>query len=374
MRLAQKIHAHPALADAAADGLGQLSGQQGLLEGQVRALLAAADLQLPLQRLRIHADPHGGNLQGNIQQRIIQQDIAVQIPVIIVRRAPVMRLTGTQRTADLHQENGAVFACGLIFPFLGGKIRKPVLQLLGGDEGDMIRQLRLDMRIMRADVPFGFPEGQINLFNDVAQERFISLIRRHDPLPVPLIHEDGVNIVGDFIAPDGVHIRIQPFSHVEAIGFQRLPLPFGQGVNDLHLAPGLQHIKGNGPLHAVQVVIQAGFRRDHDRRGNTGQIQRPGKLLLKKVLDQLDRDLRIPQIQNRIVILRHNQMHNEPRFQSFVIIMTYDITAGRFLKVLLLFLTRSGKHEKLAGAKGEGIRPSPQGVFGAEGKWRSKPI
>ena len=118
MGFAEEVDAHAALADAAADGLRQFAVQQRLLEGQLRALLAAADFQLAAQGVRIHADAHGGDLQGDVQQRIVEQDVAVQVPVIIVRGTAVMRFPAAQGAAHLHQEYGAVFPGCLIFPFL----------------------------------------------------------------------------------------------------------------------------------------------------------------------------------------------------------------------------------------------------------------
>ena len=46
---AQKEHAEPALADTAADGVGELPGQQGLVEGEAPPLIMAADGQLTVQ-------------------------------------------------------------------------------------------------------------------------------------------------------------------------------------------------------------------------------------------------------------------------------------------------------------------------------------
>ena len=65
--LAQQQHAQAALADAAADGQGQLAVQQHLVEGQLPAVVAAGFGELRIQGLRVHPDAHGGDLQGALQ-------------------------------------------------------------------------------------------------------------------------------------------------------------------------------------------------------------------------------------------------------------------------------------------------------------------
>ena len=173
MGFPEEVNAHAALADTAADGLGQFAGKKGFLEGQLSPLLAAADLQLFPEGVRIHADTHGGDLQGDIEQGIVKQDVAVQAPVVIVRGAAVMGLAAAQRAADLHEEYGAVFLCGDVFAFFGGLVRILILQLLGGNEGDGVRQFGLDMGIVCADKTFSLAEGQVDPVDDVPQELLI---------------------------------------------------------------------------------------------------------------------------------------------------------------------------------------------------------
>ena len=318
MGFPEEVNAHTALADTAADGLGQFARQQRLLERQFRPFLTAADLQLFPERIGIHADTHGGNLQGNVQQGIVKQDVSVQAPVIIVRGAAVMGLAAAEGAAYLHEEYGAVFLCGDVFAFFRGFVRIFILQLLGGNEGDGVRQFGLDMGIVGADKAFSLAEGQVDAVDDVPQELLIPLGRRHDALPVPLVHKDGMDIIGFLIPADGVHIRVKAFSHGETVGLQGLPLPLGQGVDNFHGRAGFQHIEGDGAFHTVQVIIQTAFRRDHDGRGNTGKIQGLGQFLFEKVLDELNGDLCIAQIQNRVIVLGDNEVHGEPLLPKYL--------------------------------------------------------
>ena len=43
-------------------------------------------LQLAQQRLLVHPDAHAGQLQGDVQDRVVDDDVRVQGPVVIVRR------------------------------------------------------------------------------------------------------------------------------------------------------------------------------------------------------------------------------------------------------------------------------------------------
>ena len=77
MSLAEIKHTDTGLADTAAHGVGQLLLQNGLLEGQLRPILAAGEFQLTGKGILVHADTHGGQLQGVAQNRIPHDDIAV---------------------------------------------------------------------------------------------------------------------------------------------------------------------------------------------------------------------------------------------------------------------------------------------------------
>ncbi len=65
-----------------------------------------------------------------------------------------------------------------------------------------------------------------------------------------------MQVIKRLIAADGVHIRVQPLSHREAVALQRLAFPLGQGVHHLHIRPRLLHVKAHGPLDAVEVIVQ----------------------------------------------------------------------------------------------------------------------
>ena len=122
MGAAQEEHTQAALADAAADGVGELTAEQFLVEGQLPAVVTASQGQLAIQGFGADADAHGGDLIGLLEGVVPEQQVAVQIPVIVVRRSAIVGLAGFQLAADLHQEYRVVLLHEGILPFLGGQV------------------------------------------------------------------------------------------------------------------------------------------------------------------------------------------------------------------------------------------------------------
>lgn len=87
----QKEHADARLPQSTADGLRQSALEQRLLEGQLRAFRAAREQKLPLQGFGVHADAHGGKLHGDVEQRVIDENIPVEGPIVVIGRAAVVR-------------------------------------------------------------------------------------------------------------------------------------------------------------------------------------------------------------------------------------------------------------------------------------------
>ena len=77
MGAAHHQHGKSGLADTAADGQGQFSTQQHLMEWQIPSVLTAGFLQLIGQGLFVHTDAHGGDLQGSAQDLVPEENIAV---------------------------------------------------------------------------------------------------------------------------------------------------------------------------------------------------------------------------------------------------------------------------------------------------------
>ena len=304
MGAAHHQHAKTALADAAADGQGQLVVEELFVEGQLPAVIAAGDLQLVVQGSSVHTDAHGGDLQSAAQHIIPEEDVAVELPVIIVGGAAVVGLAGAELAADLHDAGGAVLLDeGLLTLGASGQVGVHILQCLGGDEGHFPAQVGVKLGIADLQPVVGVADGTDDGTDDELQVLGIAVVTGDDLLPVPLVDVDGVDIIQIFVSADGVHIGVQAAAHAEIVALQGHALPLRQGMDDLGVGTHGGNVKGNGALVAVQVIVQAGSLGDEKGCGNTLQVQRIGKLLLEGVLDVGNGPLGIVLVQDGLVAL-----------------------------------------------------------------------
>ena len=300
------------------------------MERQLAPLLAAGQLQLARHRLFVDADAHGGDLKRTFQHRVPHQNVAVQRPVVIVRRAAVVRLAGFQLAADLHQEDRVVLAQDGVFALLRRLVGVHVLQLLRRDEEDLAVELRMQARERNAErivrladgaddvahgalqirlVPvLGHLDRLVNPTDGLLQERDGALLARNDLFPVPLVDVNRVEVVHLFVAPDGVHIGEQALADVELVALERQPLPLGKRMDDLRVDADIGNVERDGPLDAVEVVIEAGFFIDKQRCGHTAQIERIAQIHLKIALDELDCPLQLINAERSMLVLRNGQL------------------------------------------------------------------
>ena len=73
-------------------------------------------------------------------------------------------------------------------------------------------------------------------------------------------------------------------------------------------AAGGGHVEGDGPLHAVEVVVEAGFRAHEQRGGDPLQIQRAAQMAGKGVFDELDGPLGVVNRKGRAIALGDFQL------------------------------------------------------------------
>ena len=122
MGLAQQQHGHPGLADAAPHGQGQLTVEQHPVEGEGAAAVTACQGELAVQGLWADPDAHGGEFNSLAIDAVPEQNVAVQVPVIIVRGPAVMWLTRLQLSADPHEKHRTVLPDNGVLPLLGGEL------------------------------------------------------------------------------------------------------------------------------------------------------------------------------------------------------------------------------------------------------------
>ena len=98
-----------------------------------------------------------------------------------------------------------------------------------------------------------------------------------------------MDVVEVLVGPQGVHVGVDAAAGPDAELGQLDAFPFGQGVNDfgfplVHAPDG----EGDGALHAVEVVVEAGPGEDDHGRRDPQQGELGGEIDLEHVLDGLD--------------------------------------------------------------------------------------
>ena len=206
-----------------------------------------------------------------------------------------MLLAGTQRFADLHDENGLMQAGKLCFALGRSQLRVEIFQFLRGDKGDFPAEVGMQLRESPAKLIARIADCGNDAANGILQIIQRTVFPGDDLFPVPLVYIDGMQVIQHFfIAADSIHIGIQSFAHVKIIIFQGKAFPFGQGMDDLEF--GAAHgrdVKGNGALITVEVIIEAAVCGDEQRCGNAFEIESCTQMPLKCLLDQFDGTLRI---------------------------------------------------------------------------------
>ena len=106
-----------------------------------------------------------------------------------------------------------------------------------------------------------------------------------------------MEVIQRLIPPDGVHVGVESLPNRKLIPVEGHALPLGQGMDHLGVPPGGGDVKGDGPLHTIEVVVQAGGRLDEQRGGDPHQIERASQCILKKALEKADGLLGIIQVE-----------------------------------------------------------------------------
>ena len=217
-----------------------------------------------------------------------------------------MGLAALEGSTDLHQEGGAVLLDDGILPLLRGQVGVLILQLLGGDEGDVggVERQILQLGEHGVEVHLGGADRRHDGAHDVLQIRLVPVFLTDDLLPVPLVHIDGVEVVHVLVAADSVHVAVEALAHAEAVVLQGLALPLGQRLNDLHLDAAVPGVEGDLPLDAVQIVVQAGRSLDEERCRHAVETQG----VSEQPLHGADGALGVVQVQRGRVVFRNDDL------------------------------------------------------------------
>ena len=148
-------------------------------------------------------------------------------------------------------------------------------------KGDGGRQHRRNAELL-AHLLFGGFQGLIDGFDRGLEAGDSALLGQNVLFPVPLVHVNGVNGAVILVGAQGAHVGEQAFSGRYAQFAQPQPLPFGQRVHH-HGALLVKGFNGKsyGPLHAVQVVVDARAIEHHNGGRHFHEVQLAGQLLGK---------------------------------------------------------------------------------------------
>ena len=256
------------------------------MEGQLPAVVTAGQRELTVQAFGVHPDAHGGQLDGLAVDAVPAQQVAVEVPVVVVGGAAVVGLAGAQLAADAGEEGDGVLLHKGVLPLLGGHSGVEVLQLLGGDEGHLGGQLRQYAQLGEdgAQEVLGVGQSPHNGLHGGMEVTQVPVLLSDDLFPVPLVHIGGVEVVQVLVPADGVHVGVEALAHLELVALQSQALPLGQGVDHLGGAFHAVDVEGHGALHAVQVVVEAGGGGHKQGGGHPVQTQGAGQLVLKQAV------------------------------------------------------------------------------------------
>ena len=216
-----------------------------------------------------------------------------------------------QRASDSRHEHGAVLSADRILPLLRAQARIQAAELLGVDEMDLLRQAGGDDWVFLAHHELGTHDGRPDAADYILQILGIAFAFGHHPLPVPLIHVEGVDVVQLLIRADSVHVGVDAIAGLDAVLRKGQTLPFGKRMHYLAYLPvHILHRETHGALDAVQVVIDAGALTHEQRSRHTAQAQLGGKVHLEEILDLLDGAFRLTRVQQRGIVIRDLQFHS----------------------------------------------------------------
>ena len=314
----EQYHAQTALTDTATNAQRQLVVQELLMEVKLLSILLALQLKLTQQTLLVNTDTHRTELETATQNRIPDEDITIQshlavlshgAPVIIVRSSAIMLLAIAQLAANALYKYSAILLADCILALLRRKVWIHIEQILRMNEMNILRQERLQLRIMLASQELGTQDGTIDAAHDILEEGDGTVFLGNHSLPVPLVNIERMKIIQLLVSTDGVHICIYAISRLNLILGKRQSLPFGKRMN--HLSLGITQILDRETyraLYAVQVIIDTQTLQYEERSGNATQTELGAQVLLEEFFYHFNTHFGLAHIQQRLVPFRFYQI------------------------------------------------------------------
>ena len=144
-----------------------------------------------------------------------------------------MWLTGVQSAANAHDKRGWMLANKQIFSLFRCLSRVEVLELLRGYKGDFAAELGVELGIVPLELVERTADCLDNAADCVFQRISIAFALRDDAFPVPLVHVNGVQVIGLFVATDSVHVADQAAADGKVVAPERIALPLCERLDYL---------------------------------------------------------------------------------------------------------------------------------------------
>ena len=88
------------------------------MERQGESVLASGKRELANEALLVHADTHRGYLERAVKHLVVEEDISVKLPIVIVRGALIVRLSDRELSSETYNKRGIMRLNVLVFALL----------------------------------------------------------------------------------------------------------------------------------------------------------------------------------------------------------------------------------------------------------------
>ena len=88
------------------------------MERKLAALVTPALFKLAREGFLVYSDTHRRNFKRLTEDLVIEQYIAVKLPIVVVGRSAIVGLTVAKLAADLHNKGGFVLLKVRVFALL----------------------------------------------------------------------------------------------------------------------------------------------------------------------------------------------------------------------------------------------------------------
>ena len=107
-----------------------------------------------------------------------------------------------------------------------------------------------------------------NATDGVLQRVGVALVLCDNAFPVPLVHVNGVQVIGLFVATDSVHVADQAAADGKVVAPECIAFPLCERLYHLGVLANVWQVKGNRMLDTIEVVVHAGKRINNQRSGD----------------------------------------------------------------------------------------------------------